>query len=738
MRLAKLRRFWYPYELAVYDPGTDFMFVVEVFQDPLERAIVNTLWQVGLSTLMVHHVPLPAGPAADPLETGAPPDLAGTEAPSGPPPRFGADFVPRGPGDGEPSPPPAAAHAAQSGWTRRCPKAKVMLYDGAGLLPVLLGEVGADSWVAATRAVREARGQHVVMVPLSVTIPSRDPRALLPLTRHESRSESTTALLPPPQLPPLPLSPSPRRAAARGGNHTNTAEMSWQGRLHVSGTQLEPSRATHAPPLYASEAEALEVLRRLYDDLVAEHALVPTRLGTPTKQLMAASATQAVRGGAAALATAAAAGAPEPSIWANNDFWGGSPALRKAEAPPAPLSPPPPPAEGAGPVSLLRRAGSVPPARPRRSSFEGKAPLRASFEEVPLRASFGGAEHTISPPRLADVRADAERAPLRVHAPRPARALVSVDIQPPSLPDPSSLLPLPSPLGSRSSLSPGIASPSPALQGPHTHGPGEKATPLDAPRARPVRAAVDYAIDQRGPVRAFSAGHLQREAFSPISPTGEIGEMDPPLQLGHKTVFIGDSAEDMLRRAAAAAGGPLDNAEWFTRHSGVGGSPSALGGSPSRARPEEYGPYSLQASVFAPHSAFAQHPTSHQLRHSKSSGDIAYRLSLGTNPLLAGRSPNPMLESTGLSRPPAAYGKRAKLPKLEWQPPAPQAGSIDPLSVVDWSTASAAPSKVEFALGPPVLRPSEPEPEASWLAQARNVSLSPNKCRDLAQPVNFS
>ena len=388
MRLAKLRRFWYPYELAVYDPGTDFMFVVEVFQDPLERAIVNTLWQVGLSTLMVHHVPLPAGPAADPLETGAPPDLAGTEAPSGPPPRFGADFVPRGPGDGEPSPPPAAAHAAQSGWTRRCPKAKVMLYDGAGLLPVLLGEVGADSWVAATRAVREARGQHVVMVPLSVTIPSRDPRALLPLTRHESRSESTTALLPPPQLPPLPLSPSPRRAAARGGNHTNTAEMSWQGRLHVSGTQLEPSRATHAPPLYASEAEALEVLRRLYDDLVAEHALVPTRLGTPTKQLMAASATQAVRGGAAALATAAAAGAPEPSIWANNDFWGGSPALRKAEAPPAPLSPPPPPAEGAGPVSLLRRAGSVPPARPRRSSFEGKAPLRASFEEVPFAISL--------------------------------------------------------------------------------------------------------------------------------------------------------------------------------------------------------------------------------------------------------------------------------------------------------------------------------------------------------------
>ena len=78
----------------------------------------------------------------------------------------------------------------------------------------------------------------------------------------------------------------------------------------------------------------------------------------------------------------------------------------------------------------------------------------------------------------------------------------------------------------------------------------------------------------------------------------------------------------------------------------------------------------------------------------------------------------------------------AMLPKLEWQPPAPQTGSIDPLSVVEWSTASASPSKAEFALGPPVLRPSEPE--ASWLAQTANVSLSPSKCRDLAQPVNFS
>jgi len=28
------------------NPGTDFIFLVEVFQDPLERAIVNTLWQV--------------------------------------------------------------------------------------------------------------------------------------------------------------------------------------------------------------------------------------------------------------------------------------------------------------------------------------------------------------------------------------------------------------------------------------------------------------------------------------------------------------------------------------------------------------------------------------------------------------------------------------------------------------------------------------------------------------------
>jgi len=125
--------------------------------------------------------------------------------------------------------------------------------------------------------------------------------------------------------------------------------------------------------------------------------------------------------------------------------------------------------------------------------------------------------------------------------------------------------------------------------------------------------------------------------------------------------------------------------------------------------------------VFAMHSAFAQPPSpaSHRLRLSKSSGDIAYKLSLGTSPLLAGRSPSPMPEGAALSRPPLAYGKRpkptSKLPKLEWQPPAPQHipqhGSIDALSVVEWSTAAAPPSKVEFALGPPVLRPSEPEPE---------------------------
>ena len=102
-----------------------------------------------------------------------------------------------------------------------------------------------------------------------------------------------------------------------------------------------------------------------------------------------------------------------------------------------------------------------------------------------------------------------------------------------------------------------------------------------------------------------------------------------------------------------------------------------------------------------------------------------------------------MLESTALSRPPVAYGKRpkhiSKLPKLEWQPPAPQHipqhGSIDPLSVVEWSTAAAPPSKVEFALGPPVLRPSELEPEGEAPAgelqrhrrrhaAAPNVSLS--------------
>ena len=383
-----------------------------------------------------------------------------------------------------------------------------------------------------------------------------------------------------------------------------------------------------------------------------------------------------------------------------------------------------------------------------------------------MRASFEGTEHTIAPPRRADARADArldaradaERAPLRMHAPRPARELVSVDCQPWDLPDPSSLLPLPSSLGARVSLETGLASLSPpgltpALQGAHAPWPGGEAAPLDAPRARPVRAAVDYDVDKRGPVRAFSPvgglnfhpahmlppepepEHMQREAFSPVKRGGGI---ESPLEPGHTTVFIGDSAEDMLRRAAAAPGGPLDNAEWFTRHSGVGGSPSARGGSPSRARLEEHGPYGLQASVFAPHSAFAQSAASQQLRSSKSSGDIAYKLALGTSPLLAGagRSPNPMLESAGLARPPVAYGKRAKLPKLEWQPPAPQTGSIDPLSVVEWSTASASPSKAEFALGPPVLRPSEPE--ASWLAQALNVSLSPSKGRDLAQPVNFS
>ena len=48
-RLPKLRRFWFPYELLVHDPGTDYLFLVEVFQDPLKRAIVNTLWQAHLA-----------------------------------------------------------------------------------------------------------------------------------------------------------------------------------------------------------------------------------------------------------------------------------------------------------------------------------------------------------------------------------------------------------------------------------------------------------------------------------------------------------------------------------------------------------------------------------------------------------------------------------------------------------------------------------------------------------------
>ena len=157
------------------------MFLVEVFQDPLERAIVNTLWQVGLSSLMVHHVPPPAGPA-DPTSTSgaatvasrhhpaasAPPHLAATEAPSVLPP---PPPPPRGTGDDEALPPRAASHAPPPpGWTRRGPKAKVKLYDGAGLLPLLLGEVGADSWEAATRAVREARGQVGLTLTLTPTL----------------------------------------------------------------------------------------------------------------------------------------------------------------------------------------------------------------------------------------------------------------------------------------------------------------------------------------------------------------------------------------------------------------------------------------------------------------------------------------------------------------------------------------------------------------------------------------
>ena len=158
------------------------MFLVEVFQDPLERAIVNTLWQVGLSSLMVHHVPPPAGPA-DPTSTSgaatvasrhhpaasAPPHLAATEAPSVLPPP--PPPAPRGSGDDEALPPRAASHAPPPpGWTRRGPKAKVKLYDGAGLLPLLLGEVGADSWEAATRAVREARGQVGLTLTLTPTL----------------------------------------------------------------------------------------------------------------------------------------------------------------------------------------------------------------------------------------------------------------------------------------------------------------------------------------------------------------------------------------------------------------------------------------------------------------------------------------------------------------------------------------------------------------------------------------
>jgi len=90
---------------------------------------------------------------------------------------------------------------------------------------------------------------------------------------------------------------------------------------------------------------------------------------------------------------------------------------------------------------------------------------------------------------------------------------------------------------------------------------------------------VDRVSDQHGPVRAFTpAGglsalparlvlpheppelgddnqppdleHLQREAFSPIAPAvGETSPISPTISpiSPHKTVFIGDSAEGMLR-----------------------------------------------------------------------------------------------------------------------------------------------------------------------------------------------
>ena len=42
---------------------------------------------------------------------------------------------------------------------------------------VAIGEVDADLWMDAIKVVAELRGQRVVMIPLSVSVPSKDARS---------------------------------------------------------------------------------------------------------------------------------------------------------------------------------------------------------------------------------------------------------------------------------------------------------------------------------------------------------------------------------------------------------------------------------------------------------------------------------------------------------------------------------------------------------------------------------
>merc|ERR1712185_121153 len=93
-----------------------------------------------------------------------------------------------------PSPkPPLKPPPSGRGPTPARPRARVLLYDGSVEgSPVALGEVCAEAWRTFARGVKEAKGQSVVMVPVSVTLPSTDPRSPNP---HERPPEDAARSL---------------------------------------------------------------------------------------------------------------------------------------------------------------------------------------------------------------------------------------------------------------------------------------------------------------------------------------------------------------------------------------------------------------------------------------------------------------------------------------------------------------------------------------------------------------